>query len=636
MKTPGAAFKTASSSLPVSTRLAEFEITGVIGEGGFGIVYSANDSSLERIVAIKEYLPSAFAQRGSDGSVQVKSREHLQTFQAGLSSFINEARMLAKFSHPGLVEVFRFWEANGTAYMAMRYYRGLTLRESLRSSRNLITEQWLCETLDPVLLALRELHKEKCYHRDIAPDNILVLPNGRSVLMDFGAARRIISGMTQALTTVLKPGYAPIEQYYDDGSMPQGAWTDIYAVGGLLYHVISGKVPVQAISRMMSDPLKPVSEITLGDFSQRLCDVVSKCMSVMPENRYQSVDELRAALGWVTTPVLSTAPQKPLPAPQTPEEYPATVLMRPSPRAKAQSDGSVPASDSGIHHSPGTSSTQNVPLAVPKAPEVASEPELSIEYPATVLMRPSHPTKALSECSVPASYSGIHHSPGTSSTQNAPLAVPKAPEVAPEPALSIDKLTSAPQAVPSPVSAKPKSIEYGVNQDLVAPKRGFSGWFWVLGAAVLIVAWAGLGYFVFGSKHTDVTETLIEVLPPLALPNAAVSAAVGSVPPLVPTSEVVVVPAVSPVTSISAPTALASAPTASAAATGNLRIELAGGWGMVFVDGEDKGTVPPVLSVNLPAGQHDIEIRNPAMATEKRVVTVNAGKTVVLRHSFVK
>ena len=105
--------------------------------------------------------------------------------------------------------------------MAMRYYRGVTLREMLRTSPQLVTEQWLCETLDPILLALKELHNEKCFHRDIAPDNILVLPNGRSVLMDFGAARRIISGMTQALTTVLKPGYAPIEQYYDDGSMQQ-------------------------------------------------------------------------------------------------------------------------------------------------------------------------------------------------------------------------------------------------------------------------------------------------------------------------------------------------------------------------------------------------------------------------------
>lgn len=632
MNISSAAFKTASSSLPVGTRLAEFEITGVIGEGGFGIVYSANDSSLERMVAIKEYLPSAFAQRGPDGSVQVKSKEHLPTFQAGLSSFINEARMLAKFSHPGLVEVFRFWEANGTAYMAMRYYRGVTLRESLRSSRNLITEQWLCETLDPVLLALRELHKEKCYHRDIAPDNILVLPNGRSVLMDFGAARRIISGMTQALTTVLKPGYAPIEQYYDDGSMPQGAWTDIYAVGGLLYHVISGKVPVQAISRMMSDPLKPVSEIALGDFSQRLYAVVMQCMSVMPENRYQSVDELRAALGWVTTPVLAKAPQKPLPAPQAPEEYPTTVLMRPLPRVKAHPESSVPDSASSVHHSPNISSTQNAPLVVPVAPET----ELSIEYPATVLMRPSPRVKAQSQDSVPSSASENHHSPGSSSTQNASLVVRKAPKAASEPALSIDELASAPQAVQSPVSAKLKSIEHGVNQDLIAPKRKFSVWFWVLGAAVLIVAWAGLGYFVFGSKQTDVTETLIEVPPPAIVPTAAVSAASGSVPPSVPSSDVVVVPAVAPVTPISAPTVLASAPAVSAAATGNLRIELAGGWGLVFVDGEDKGTVPPVLSINLPAGQHDIEIRNPAMATEKRVITVNAGKTVVFRHSFVK
>jgi serine/threonine protein kinase len=124
--------------------------------------------------------------------------------------------------------------------------------------------------------------------------------------MDFGAARRIIGGMTRALTTVLKPGYAPIEQYSDDGSMQQGAWTDIYAVGGVLYHAMTGKVPVQAISRMMNDPLKPVAAAARGTYSENLCAVVMKCLAVMPENRYQSVDELRAALGWVTTPVSST------------------------------------------------------------------------------------------------------------------------------------------------------------------------------------------------------------------------------------------------------------------------------------------------------------------------------------------
>ncbi|HNY48315.1 MAG TPA: serine/threonine-protein kinase, partial [Casimicrobium sp.] len=317
---------TASSALPAGTRLGEFEITGVVGEGGFGIVYSARDSSLDRIVAVKEYLPSAFASRNSAGGVEVRSEAHGSTFAAGLSSFINEARMLAKFSHPGLVEVFRFWEANGTAYMAMRYYRGVTLREMVRTNPEIVTEQWLCETLDPILLALQELHNEKCYHRDIAPDNILVLPNGRSVLMDFGAARRIIGGMTRALTTVLKPGYAPIEQYSDDGSMAQGAWTDVYAIGGLLYHAMSGKVPVQAISRMMNDPLKPVGAVAKGQFSQNLCDVVMKCLAVMPENRYQSIDELRAALGWVTTPVSSTV-----------------ILARPAPVTAAVGSAPAPA-----------------------------------------------------------------------------------------------------------------------------------------------------------------------------------------------------------------------------------------------------------------------------------------------------
>ncbi len=581
MNTPSAAFKTASSSLAAGTRLAEFEITGVIGEGGFGIVYSANDSSLERIVAIKEYLPSAFAQRGADGSVQVKSEDHRQTFQAGLSSFINEARMLAKFSHPGLVEVFRFWEANGTAYMAMRYYRGVTLRESLRSSRHLITEQWLCETLDPVLLALKELHNEKCFHRDIAPDNILVLPNGRSVLMDFGAARRIISGMTQALTTVLKPGYAPIEQYYDDGSMPQGAWTDIYAVGGLLYHVITGKVPVQAISRMISDPLKPVSEIALGEFSQRLCAVVMKCMAVMPENRYQSVDELRAALGWVTTPVLSTVLHQPPPVQATPTDYPATVLMRPSSLDRMLLEGAA---------------------ASTGASKATDAPDVSRLI----------------------------------SSQNAEAIAQSAPEGAQMGTYSIDELISAPAVAPSPSSAKQQNLESGVAQTRTAPKKGSSVLFWALGAAVLVAVLAGLGFVVFGSKQQNDSLAVVVVPPSIPTPATSASTVVTTVPPLVPATEMAAASAATPATPVSTPTAISPAPTTSDIVTGTLRVELIGGWGTVFVNGLEKGTVPPVLSLGLPAGQHDIEIRNPAMATEKRLVTVNAGKTVVLRHSFAK
>jgi serine/threonine protein kinase len=608
MNTPITSFKTASSSLPVGTRLAEFEITGVIGEGGFGIVYSAHDSSLERIVAIKEYLPSAFAQRGGDGTVQVKSEEHRKTFTAGLSSFINEARMLAKFSHPGLVEVFRFWEANSTAYMAMRYYRGVTLREMLRTSPQLVTEQWLCETLDPILLALKELHNEKCFHRDIAPDNILVLPNGRSVLMDFGAARRIISGMTQALTTVLKPGYAPIEQYYDDGSMQQGAWTDIYAVGGLLYHLMTGKVPVQAISRMISDPLKPVADVAAGDFSARLCNVVMTCLAVMPENRYQSVDELRTALGWVTTPVISTVIHKPQIA-EPPNEYPATVVMSASAAQRA-----VLAEVVAQPVSP--------PSPEPAAMGLGSDPD------ATVISSRARHASPVESFSI----DELINAP------SAPPAAPAAPKAAidsaPAPAAKV-----APQTRPPQVSTQAKPAD--------APRSSASGSRMpvIVGALAALGVLGAAGLFMFGSPKTPEPELAITKPEPApvvvkpadeaaASPSAPVAVAAAAV------SEPQAAPAPTQQAAI-APSGVASAAIGASSSAlvdtnGSVRVELKGGWGVVFVDGEQKGTVPPVLVMKLAPGSHDLEIRNPAVPTEKRVITVSAGKTTVVRHAFVK
>ncbi len=598
--------------MPVGTRLAEFEITGVIGEGGFGIVYSAHDSSLERIVAIKEYLPSAFAQRGGDGSVQVKSEDHRKTFTAGLSSFINEARMLAKFSHPGLVEVFRFWEANGTAYMAMRYYRGVTLREMLRTSPQLVTEQWLCETLDPILLALKELHNEKCFHRDIAPDNILVLPNGRSVLMDFGAARRIISGMTQALTTVLKPGYAPIEQYYDDGSMQQGAWTDVYAVGGLLYHLMTGKVPVQAISRMISDPLKPVAEIATGDFSPRLCSVVMKCMAVMPENRYQSVDELRAALGWVTTPVISTVIHKPLVA-EPPPEYPATVVMS-------------------------ASAAERAVLAAAVAPVASVSP------PASEVLTPTTDPDATVISSRARKPSPVE-SFSIDELINAPAAA------------SVSVVAPVPVASPAPISAEPPARAAAVpGQAKVEPKLADATKSPATGVRMPVIAGvlavfavvAGAGFFMFGANKAEqpvVVAATPEPVPVLVKP-ADEPAPPAQAPAVAPASEpqgATAIPSEPAIAQL--PAAMPSGAAASGTGAvspahvdtnGSIRIELKGGWGVVFIDGEEKGTVPPVLLVKLSPGSHEVEIRNPAVPTEKRVVTVNAGKTTVVRHAFAK
>jgi serine/threonine protein kinase len=288
---------THANCLPIGTVIADFEIIGLVGEGGFGIVYLAKDVNLDRVVAVKEFMPSAFAGRVEGVRVAVRATNHQATYEAGLRSFINEAKMLAKFAHPSLVEVYRFWEGNGTAYMAMRYYSGETLRQHLARGDMVFDEETIAQTMAPVFDALEMLHREQVYHRDIAPDNIM-LADGRPVLLDFGSARRIIGDGTQALTTVLKPGYAPIEQYVDDGTMKQGPWTDVYALGGVLYHLATGKPPMQAVSRLLSDPLQTVQALTGDRFSSVFSEAVSKAMAVRVEDRLQNIQQFSEMLGW--------------------------------------------------------------------------------------------------------------------------------------------------------------------------------------------------------------------------------------------------------------------------------------------------------------------------------------------------
>jgi hypothetical protein len=284
-------------TLPEGTRIGGLEITGLIGEGGFGIVYLAYDSSLQREIAVKEYMPSSLASRATGSQdVTVKSERHRETFEAGLRSFVNEARLLAKFDHPSLLKVYRFWEANGTAYMAMPFYEGMTLKATLAAMSTPPDEERLREWLLPLLDALTVMHQASCFHRDIAPDNILLTRDG-PLLLDFGAARRVIGDMTHALTVVLKPGYAPIEQYGDAPNMQQGAWTDLYALACVVYYAVSGRTPMSSVERMMSgDALEPLSSMARGRYSEAFLRAVDKALAILPKDRPQDVAQFRKLL----------------------------------------------------------------------------------------------------------------------------------------------------------------------------------------------------------------------------------------------------------------------------------------------------------------------------------------------------
>lgn len=306
-----------ASLLPIGTKLAEFEITGLIGQGGFGVVYKAWDHALEREVAIKEYMPSSLATRQPDGGVVPMSERHKETFDAGMRSFINEARLLAQFDDPSLLKVYRFWQEHGTTYMVMPLYRGQTLKAALAHMTAPVEEAWLLQVVDRVTHALTIMHQASCYHRDIAPDNILLLEDsGLPVVLDFGAARRVISDMTQAITVILKPGYAPVEQYAEVPDMTQGAWTDVYALAAVMHVAICGRAPPPSVARMLSDQYVALAsnEILSKRYSHRLLATIDQALSVRPEHRPQSMAALREALGLppissvVTAPVVNSVP----------------------------------------------------------------------------------------------------------------------------------------------------------------------------------------------------------------------------------------------------------------------------------------------------------------------------------------
>jgi len=283
---------------PGTRLLEEFEVLRVLGTGGFGIVYLARDHVLQRYIAIKEYMPAALARRGEGATVTLRAStgEGAETFAKGLESFLGEARLLASFDHPALVKVHRFWRSNATAYMAMPYYPGRTLKDVRLEMPAAPDEAWLRGLIEPVLGALEQLHAHGVCHRDIAPDNILVLPDGRPVLLDFGCARRAVAGGSQWFTAHLKPQFAPLEQYADEGSVGQGPWTDLYSLGATLHFVVTGRAPAASVARAACDTLPALSSLPRPGISPGLLATIDWTLALAPGDRPRDVETVRRAL----------------------------------------------------------------------------------------------------------------------------------------------------------------------------------------------------------------------------------------------------------------------------------------------------------------------------------------------------
>ncbi len=290
------------NALPDGYKLHWYEIHAILGRGGFGITYLALDTNLNHEVAIKEFLPTELAMRASDSSIHPISDEHTDTFGWGLNRFITEAQTLAQFRHPNIVLVHSVFEANGTAYMVMEYEKGESL-EHVYNLKRLTTEDDLLGILFPLMDGLERIHGAGFVHRDIKPKNIYLRDDGRPVLLDFGSARQALGVETRTLTTLVSPGYAPFEQYNATReSDKQGPWTDIYALGATIYRGVTGKSPVDALSRANAklesntDILEPAVEVGKDKFSPRFLEAIDQSLRFAPEERPQSIAEWRALL----------------------------------------------------------------------------------------------------------------------------------------------------------------------------------------------------------------------------------------------------------------------------------------------------------------------------------------------------
>ena len=273
------------------TRLiGRYIIEGVLGQGGFGITYLGTDELHEKKVAIKEFFPQGIVTRNIEyqDTVTVTFVGEKDNYEKGKERFLKEARTMAKFSKDeGIVKALDFFEINNTAYIVMEYLEGVTLKQYLRENQRIAPED-LIELLVPLIESLDEIHSQGMIHRDISPDNIMVLPDGRIKLMDFGAARDYTEFGEKSLSIVLKPGYAPPEQYQTHGV--QGPWTDIYALCATMYKCITGENPPDAIDRVIDDHLKKISEFGIVIPPQEEAAII-KGMSVSAKDRYQDIKD---------------------------------------------------------------------------------------------------------------------------------------------------------------------------------------------------------------------------------------------------------------------------------------------------------------------------------------------------------
>ena len=291
---------TSRNALAPGYKLHWYIIRNILGQGGFGITYLAQDTNLDQLVAIKEFLPVEMAVRDHDASVHPVSGEQGEDYQWGLERFINEAQTLARFRHNNIVRVMTVFTENNTAYMIMEYEQGQGLHEVLKT-KGCLAQDELLRIIMPILDGLEYIHGAGFIHRDIKPPNIFIRADGSPVLLDFGSARQSLGEHTRTLTTMVSPGYAPFEQYVSK-SDKQGPWTDIYGLGATMYRAVTGKSPPNAVDRSeallqtSADIYVPAAEMGIEGYAPELLSAIDHALAFRADERPRDIISWRAEI----------------------------------------------------------------------------------------------------------------------------------------------------------------------------------------------------------------------------------------------------------------------------------------------------------------------------------------------------
>ena len=352
-----------SQELPAGYILGEFTITSILGAGGFGITYLANDRSLNRQVVIKENLPSQIAFRDTYRMTVLprQSGDDSNVYEWSIQSFLKEARMLASLDHPNIVKIIRTFSGNGTAYFVMPFIQGDSLDQIAKTAHSQgqpLTENYIREILSQLLNALEYLHSKQILHRDIKPANVLIVNGTQPLLIDFGCARD--QSGSKSLTVIESAGYTPFEQMQSHGNV--GPWSDLYALGAAMYKIITGETPAKCADRIRRDPVSKLADHSVWKnfYSSELLSSIDKAMSPFEESRFQSSEE------WLThlnaSSHFSLPPLPPLPGneeiqlPPLPSSYQNTsdqpeypfLPPPPTPDENGNSHPFIPSSSPGV------------------------------------------------------------------------------------------------------------------------------------------------------------------------------------------------------------------------------------------------------------------------------------------------